>query len=526
MLESYQKVAEIENEYQQVVDYWQHKLSNIVVNTPDQAFNYVLNGWYLYQAYVSRLIAKAGFYQVGGAIGFRDQLQDVMGLLYSDPERARNQILMHAAHQFKEGDVLHWWHEQLMFGSRTRFTDDYLWLVYVTYEYLKITEDYSILDELVSFVEGDSLLRGETEKGIKYYYSSTKDTLYNHLKLCINKALNQFGRHGLPLMGSGDWNDGMNKVGALGKGESVFVGFFLYDLLNKMADIAKHYDDETFIKQCLEKRETLGKTLNKNAWDGAWYLRAYFDNGEPLGSRNNIECQIDLLSQAWSILSGVATDDKKQSLIKEVTARLVDQDLKLIKLLTPPFKDAKNNPGYIQDYNVGIRENGAQYTHAALWYIMALLKEGQIDLAYEYYQMINPINRTLTYQEVNKYKTEPYAMAADIYTNPNHPGRGGWTWYTGSASWAYKIGIESILGFKKSGDTLTINPKINSSWDRFEINYRYMNTNYIITVINKDHVSTGRIEIKVDGKVVKDNLINLVDDKKEHKVEVIMKEDV
>jgi cyclic beta-1,2-glucan synthetase len=526
LLESYQKVAEIENEYQQVVDYWQHKLSNIVVNTPDQAFNYVLNGWYLYQAYVSRLIAKAGFYQVGGAIGFRDQLQDVMGLLYSDPERARNQILMHAAHQFKEGDVLHWWHEQLMFGSRTRFTDDYLWLVYVTYEYLKITEDYSILDELVSFVEGDSLLRGETEKGIKYYYSSTKDTLYNHLKLCINKALNQFGRHGLPLMGSGDWNDGMNKVGALGKGESVFVGFFLYDLLNKMADIAKHYDDETFIKQCLEKRETLGKTLNKNAWDGAWYLRAYFDNGEPLGSRNNIECQIDLLSQAWSILSGVATDDKKQSLIKEVTARLVDQDLKLIKLLTPPFKDAKNNPGYIQDYNVGIRENGAQYTHAALWYIMALLKEGQIDLAYEYYQMINPINRTLTYQEVNKYKTEPYAMAADIYTNPNHPGRGGWTWYTGSASWAYKIGIEEILGFKKMGNKLTIDPKIKSTWDTYTINYRYFNTQYVITVNNIDHISQGKVQIIVDNKPLKDNMIKLVDDSKTHYVVVNMKEDI
>lgn len=525
-LVKYQDINTVKNEFNRVINYWNDNLSVIKVNTPDKAFDYMINGWYLYQAYTSRLLARAGVYQVGGATGFRDQLQDSMGVIYSEPELTRRQILEHARHQFKEGDVLHWWHKENQFGVRTKFTDDYLWLVYVTFEYLKITQDYSILNEEVCFATGPELEKNEVEKGISYSFSEEKDTLYNHLKLCIEKALNQFGRHQLPLMGCGDWNDGMNRVGYKGEGESVFVGFFLYDVLGKMANISQKQDDNEFASKCREKRETLGNTLNINAWDGAWYLRAYFDNGDPLGSRNNLECQIDLLSQSWSILTGVADEEKRKSLLNEVETRLVDKEHKIIKLLTPAFKKSKNNPGYIQDYLVGTRENGGQYTHAALWYVLALLENGNINQAYEYYQMINPINHSLNTKEANIYKVEPYVIAADVYSNTSHLGRGGWTWYTGSASWAYKIGIESILGFKKSGDTLTINPKINSSWDRFEINYRYMNTNYIITVINKDHVSTGRIEIKVDGKVVKDNLINLVDDKKEHKVEVIMKEDV
>lgn len=526
ILNKYENNTAIKEEFQEITQYWDGLLSTINVNTPDKAFNYAINGWYLYQTYASRLLAKAGFYQVGGALGFRDQLQDAMGVIYSDSSFTRNQILKHAKHQFKEGDVLHWWHEQIMIGSRTKFSDDYLWLVYVTNEYLKITGDYSILDEKVCFVEGEKLTDLESEKGINYYYTDDFETLYNHLKLCISKALNQFGNHGLPLMGSGDWNDGMNKVGYKGKGESVFVGFFVYDLLFKIADISKKYNDNNFAKLCLEKRSALGESLTKNAWDGAWYLRAYFDNGDSLGSISNQECKIDLLCQAWSVISDFAPADKKALLFNEVEKRLVDKHNKIIKLLTPAFKESDNNPGYIKDYAVGIRENGGQYTHAAMWYIMALLRDNRIDAAYEYYQMINPINRSLTSTEVMKYKVEPYVMAADIYANPDHLGRGGWTWYTGSSSWAYKIGIEEILGFKKTGTNLTINPKINKEWDGFEIAYKYLNTKYLITVKNKKHLASGVVDITLDNKKVKGNIIKLVDDEKEHIVIVDMKEDL
>lgn len=516
----------VNDEFNKVTSYWKDKLSVITVETPDKSFNYMMNGWCLYQTYASRLYAKAGLYQVGGAYGFRDQLQDILAIIYSNPDFARNQILKHASHQFKEGDVLHWWHEELKFGARTRFSDDYLWLPYITYEYIEKTGDYKILEELVPFVEGPSLLKTEREKGINYVYSKEKETLYNHLKLCLDKALNSFGKHGLPLMHGGDWNDGMNRVGYKGKGESIFVGFFLYDILFKMIKIAKHQKDNESNKLWTSRQEDLKEALEKNTWDGSWYLRAYFDNGISLGSRNNKECQIDLLNQAWSIISGIATSDKKESIYKSVEQMLIDNENKIIKLLTPPFKDINPSPGYIKDYPVGIRENGAQYTHAALWYILALLKEKKGDKAFEYYQMINPINRSLTKEDVLKYKVEPYVIAADIYSNSMHLGRGGWTWYTGSASWAYKIGLENILGFNKIGDTLTINPNISSKWDQYKITYKYKNTIYNIEVINENHLSSGKVIIELDNKVLKDNIIKLVDDNKTHKVVVTMKEEV
>ena len=524
-ISKYKNIDIINKEFKEVAIYFENKFSNIIVNTPDKSFDYVINGWYLYQTYIARLIAKTGYYQVSGATGFRDQLQDVMSILYVDSEYARKQILKHAKHQFKEGDVLHWWHEEMMNGLRTRFSDDYLWLIYVTYEYIKITGDNSILKEEVSFVEGPELDENESERGFNFSYSTSKESLYNHLKLCINKALRQFGNHGLPLMGSGDWNDGMNKVGYKGRGESVFVGFFLYDLLFKMADIAKMVKDKELEKTCLAKTEVLKQDLNKNAWDGAWYLRAFFDNGIPMGSRNNRECQIDLLSQAWSILSEVADDEKKHIIFAETESRLVDRNNKIIKLLTPPFRKTRNNPGYIKDYVAGLRENGGQYTHAALWYIMALLKEKKIDIANEYYQMINPINRSLSKTDVLKYKTEPYVLAADMYANMGHLGRGGWTWYTGSSAWAYKVAIEEILGFKKKGKTLTIEPKTNSKWSEFEIKYKYLNTNYLIKVTNPNNLASGKVAIKMDGKKIKDNIIKLVDDKKNHKISVNIMEE-
>lgn len=514
-------IPRIIEESHKVIDYWKNKLSVIKITTPDTSFNYVMNNWYLYQTLVSRIYARTGFYQVGGAYGFRDQLQDMVSVMYNNPQIARNQIIKHASHQFPEGDVLHWWHEDNNFGTRTTFSDDYLWLIYVTYEYLKVVGDYSILDEEVAFIEGEKLPEGETERGIHFHKSDKTASLYNHLKLCIQKSLSQMGQHSLPLMGGGDWNDGMNKVGAKGKGESVWMGFFLLDLLNKMIPLASYKQDDKFVEECQQAIPALTTALNKNAWDGEWYLRAYFDNGDTLGSRNNTECQIDLLSQSWSILTEVADEQKKQSILRETENRLVDRQHKIIKLLTPSFKNSKNNPGYIMDYLEGIRENGGQYSHAAMWYIMALLKEGCIDKAYTYYAMINPINRTSSLSDVLKYKVEPYSMAADIYSNPQFPGRGGWTWYTGSSSWAYKVGLEHILGFKKEGDTLRIEPKIPSNWSSFTIEYRYIDTLYTINVkCEKDNKSEKNKQLILDGKPIREQSIKLINDKKQHIIEV------
>lgn len=484
-------VPMVQQQLQQVRDFWHQHLSYVQVETPDRSFDFMVNHWYLYQVYSARLFARAGFYQVGGATGFRDQLQDVMGILYSDPDYARRQILDHAAHQFPEGDVLHWWHESLLLGARTTFSDDYLWLVFVTYQYVNVTGDNSILAERVPFCIGEQLKPGEAERGIRYQRGVMPQdddarlsvpTLYDHLCLCMHRALSRRGAHGLPLMGCGDWNDGMSRVGVQGKGESVWVAFFILDLIPKMIDITNRVDqssiDQSLIPALHQGRSELVAALQNNAWDGAWFLRAYFDNGDPMGTRNNTECQIDLISQAWSILTDVATPEQKSSIFKECEARLVNREHEIIQLLSPSFKHSANHPGYIMDYPRGVRENGGQYTHGAMWYIMALLKEGRYDQAYFYYSIINPIHRTSTLADVLKYKVEPYCIAADIYSNRQHAGRGGWTWYTGSASWAYKTAVENILGLRKKGDTITLNPRVPSNWTNFTIHYRFGSSLY------------------------------------------------
>ena len=482
-------IDDINREYTSVISFWDEKLSYIQVDTPDKSFNYMLNRWYLYQVYTARLFARAGFYQVGGATGFRDQLQDVMSVLYSDPSYARRQILDHAAHQFAEGDVLHWWHESMHLGARTTFSDDYLWLVFVTYQYLRVTGDDTILTEQVPFCQSDQLNPGEAERCITYSVPDTPGnpnfeyaTLYEHLRRSMNRAMHRTGIHGLPLMGCGDWNDGMSRVGVEGKGESVWVAFFLADLLPKMQEITQRTPGAD-LSYCEELSLFLGRltqAIQNNAWDGAWFLRAYFDNGDPMGSRNNTECQIDLISQAWSILTDVATPAQKASVMRETDNRLVNREHEIIQLLTPAFHSSQPSPGYIMNYPIGVRENGGQYTHGAMWYIMAQLKEGRYDMAYFLYSLINPIHRTQTLADVLKYKVEPYCIAADIYSNPQHPGRGGWTWYTGSASWAYKTGIENILGIRKQGTHLTLDPRVPTEWQQFTIRYRYGSAMYII----------------------------------------------
>ena len=517
---------EINSEFSRVLDYWDHKLSALQVDTPDPSFNYMLNRWYLYQVYASRLFARAGFYQVGGATGFRDQLQDVMSVLYSDPAYARRQILDHAAHQFAEGDVLHWWHESLHMGARTTFSDDYLWLVFVTYQYVTVTGDASILSEQVPFCQADQLAPGENERCLNYCSSVDAATLYEHLCRSVNRALSRIGSHGLPLMGCGDWNDGMSSVGTQNRGESVWVAFFLADLLPKMVELTTLHSrnhaimqsgnpiDLSYCEEISSARQRLVEAIQAHAWDGAWFLRAYFDNGDPMGSRNNIECQIDLISQAWAILTDVATPEQKKSLFRETDNRLVNREHEIIQLLTPAFHASKPSPGYIMNYPVGVRENGGQYTHGAMWYIMAQLKEGHYDIAYYLYSIINPIHRTQTLADVLKYKVEPYCMAADIYSNPQHPGRGGWTWYTGSASWAYKTGIENILGFRKQGDQLSIDPHVPSGWDSFTIRYRYGSSTY---TFHCSRNTPNHEPLTMNHEPI---TITLLDDGLEHEVDV------
>ena len=500
--------------FQRVVDFWNEKLSYIQVDTPDRSLNYMLNRWYLYQVYSSRLFARAGFYQVGGATGFRDQLQDVMSILYSNPAYARCQILDHAAHQFPQGDVLHWWHESLHLGARTTFSDDYLWLPFVTYQYVTVTGDTSILTEQVSFCQAEQLRSDEAERGLNYSASVESATLYEHLRRAIDRSLSRMGAHGLPLMGCGDWNDGMSAVGVQGKGESVWVAFFLADLLPKMEQLTQLMPgaDLSYCEQLASARKKLVTAIQRSAWDGAWFLRAYFDNGDPMGSRNNTECQIDLISQAWSILTDVATPEQKESVFRETDRRLVNRENEIIQLLTPAFKDSQPSPGYIANYPVGVRENGGQYTHGAMWYIMAQLKEGRYDMAYYLYSLINPIHRTHSLGDVLKYKVEPYCIAADIYSNPQHPGRGGWTWYTGSASWAYKTGIENVLGFHKRGDILTVEPRVPSEWPQFTLRYRYGSAVYVVRFTRG--LQNSKFEIR------NSNAVRLVDDGEEHVVEV------
>ncbi len=512
MVSKYQKLSYIEKKYEETVAWWEEKLSTIQVKTEDASFDFMVNYWYLYQTLACRLMAKSGFYQVGGAFGFRDQLQDSMNVCLVDSEICRKQILICAQHQFKEGDVLHWWHTENHFGLRSRYKDDYLWLIYATVEYLRITNDQSILEEMIPFVMGDTLDEDEDEKGMTFTYSEEKQTLYEHLKLCMEKLFHELGENGLPLMGGGDWNDGMNLVGIGGKGTSVWLGFFAYEVVNRFIEIASSREED--IKPYQEFQEQLKKSLEENAWDGEYYLRAYFDNGDKLGSHENEECKIDLISQSWAILTDIASEQQVRSILKAVEENLVDEEHGLIKLLTPPFSRSSNNPGYIRDYSSGIRENGGQYTHATAWWIMALLKLGYYDLAYRYYQMINPIQHTLTKKKVEEYQVEPYVIVADIYSNPNFAGHGGWTWYTGSSGWYYKVAISHILGFHKIGNKLYILPSIPSKWETCKITYRYLDTVYVININN----NKDNNEIRLDGKVVKE--VELVNDKKTHNMNV------
>jgi cellobiose phosphorylase len=500
---------------------WARRLSTVVVRTPSAEFDAIVNRAVLYQALACRMWARSALYQSSGAYGFRDQLQDGMAFVHAEPAVTRAHIVESAGRQFVEGDVQHWWHPQSGRGIRTRFSDDLAWLPYCVEQYVRTTGDSGLLDETAPFLRMRLLAEGEDEIYDLPQDSGETGTVYEHCVRALRKA-STHGPHGLPLIGSGDWNDGFNRVGIGGRGESVWLAWFLTDTLRKFAALADARGDAATATELRSTADGYVTAAERDAWDGAWYRRAYFDDGTPLGSSENEECRIDSIAQSWSVIARAGSAERTTQAMESVGRYLVRQDARLIMLLTPAFDRMPHDPGYIKGYVPGVRENGAQYTHAALWTVLATAMRGEGNRAFELFQLLNPLTHARTPDDVARYKVEPYVVAADVYTAERHVGRGGWTWYTGSASWMYRVALEAILGFRREGNRLTLDPVIPEEWEGFELDYRHGNTVYAIRVSNPAHVSRGVIRIAMDGQTAEGGWIELLDDGRRREIEVEM----
>ena len=501
---------------------WDDIQATIQVRTPDRALDIMLNGWLVYQTLACRLWARAALYQAGGAYGFRDQLQDVIALIVPQRQLAREHLLRAAARQFVEGDVQHWWHPPSGRGVRTHISDDRLWLPYVVDRYLAVTADHAVLDETIPYLEGPVLQPDQHDLYFEPEPSSRQGTLYDHCAAAIDCSLG-VGAHGLPLIGTGDWNDGFDRVGEKGQGESVWLGWFLYRTLAAFVPIAESRADAAHAESWRMHMESLRAALEEHGWDGDWYRRAFFDDGTPLGTASNTECRIDSIAQSWSILSGAADRSRAERAMAAVDEYLIRRGDGLVLLFTPPFDHGDLDPGYIKGYLPGIRENGGQYTHAAIWSVLAFAALGDGNKAGELFSILNPVNHASTTAGVHRYKVEPYVMAADIYGEPPHTGRGGWTWYTGAAGWMYQAGTEWILGFHLRGTELSLDPCIPTTWPGYEIRFRYHTATYEIAVENPHAVSGGIATIELDGELLQDvAAVPLQDDGATHVLRVVL----
>jgi len=520
ILQRFNGTASIRRELENVWEYWKRNLGVVYVETPDESLNFLVNGWLQYQTIACRLWGRSGYYQSGGAFGYRDQLQDVMSLMHSHPEMVREQLVAFAARQFVEGDVQHWWHPPSGRGIRSNCSDDYLWLPFVACLYVGEIGDTGVLDEKISFLDGPQVKPGEES----YYglpgISDKTGTLYEHCVAAVKRSL-KFGVHGLPLMGSGDWNDGMNLVGREGKGESVWLAFFLHQVLDSMEKIAGARGDAAFSGMCHDEAEKLSRNIDENGWDGDWYRRAYYDSGEAIGSSSSEECRIDSVPQSWAVITGVAGPERARKAMDQVDMRLVDRENSLIKIFEPPFDKSVSDPGYIKGYVPGVRENGGQYTHAAIWTVIAFAALKDKKRAWELFNMINPVNHSDSPEKCGVYKVEPYVMAADIYTAKSNNGRGGWTWYTGSASWMYQLIVKYLLGIRLKVDRIFFEPCLPEAWQSFKIHYRYRETFYHIHIKRSGPGDTVA-SVTLDGELRDDKALPLADDRLEHDAEVII----
>jgi cyclic beta-1,2-glucan synthetase len=521
LVQRYRDPGAVSLAFEETSAFWEQTLGTLVVKTPDRSLDLMMNRWLLYQTLACRIWGRSAFYQSSGAFGFRDQLQDVLALLMSAPDLAREHLLRAASRQFVEGDVQHWWHEPAGQGARTRCSDDRLWLVFATLQYIGATADDGVLDEQVPFLEGRPLAPGEDDAYELPVVSREHGSLYEHCVRAV--ALNmETGAHGLPLMGGGDWNDGMNLVGHEGKGESVWLSWFLLSILPPFADLAAARGDLDRAESYRRHASRLIPATDQEAWDGAWYRRAYFDAGTPLGSASNEECRIDAIAQSWAVISDAADPGRARRAMESVEEHLVKRADGLILLLTPPFNRMMPDPGYIKGYVPGVRENGGQYTHAALWTVLAFARMGDGDRAAELFALLNPVNHTRTSAAVWRYKVEPYVVAADVYSQPPHTGRGGWTWYTGSAAWMYRVGTESILGITLRRGALRIDPCIPRDWPMYEVHFKARHAEYHILVENPARVNRGVQRLEVDGVECAGQEVAIANDGAVHTVRVVL----